>query len=302
MPTSRANFGIATVHNKIYVIGGSQEGTPLSTNEEYDPATNRWTTKTPMPTARGQTSASVLNNKIYVTGGIEYAYPGNVQKSSKIEVYDPATDTWEMKPDMPFSVADHTSAGIDDKIYVIDVESLWIYDSKSETWTIGATPPKDQTNSGVGIITDSIGRKLIINLGGGSGFSINGINQLYHPQSDSWLSGAPMPTHRKNLAVAVVDNYVYAIGGHVKSGSHSVYEYFKPTDTVERYTPLLDYSTLPSPTPTSTPTSTPVTPTPSIDPTPIRFQDPTTIILGTIAILVIVGIFAYFKKYKKNKI
>lgn len=41
------------------------------------------------------------------------------------------------------------------------------------------------------------------------------------------------------------------------------------------------------------------TPTPSIDPTPIRFSDPTTIITGTIIILVIIGIFAYFKKYRK---
>jgi hypothetical protein len=40
-------------------------------------------------------------------------------------------------------------------------------------------------------------------------------------------------------------------------------------------------------------------PSPSSDPIPFGFSNPTTIILGTIIILVIVGILAYFKKYRK---
>jgi hypothetical protein len=52
-------------------------------------------------------------------------------------------------------------------------------------------------------------------------------------------------------------------------------------------------------TPEPTPSPSYPTPTPTSQPPPIRFSDPTTIILGTIVILAIVGILAYFKKYKK---
>ena len=298
MPTSRAHFGIATIQNKIYVMGGLQEGSPLSVNEEYDPVTDTWTTKAPMPTARGQTSAAVSNNKIYVTGGIVYVNPGNVDSCSKMEVYDPITDAWITKSDMLHSEADHTSAGIGTKIYVIGGQELQIYDVKTDTWSQGTNSPQPQENAAVGIIIDSMGRELIINLGGGVQFSINVINQLYYPQSDTWLSGAPMPTARKNLAVVVVDNYVYAIGGHVESGSHSVYDYFKPTATVERYTSLLTYSSLPIPTPTPSldPTSTP---TSSPEPSDVEF--PILIVASIIIIAVCsIAILAYDIKTKRR--
>ena len=319
MPTSRAHFGIATIQNKIYVIGGLQEGVVLSINEEYDPTTNTWTTKASMPTARGQTSASVLNNKIYVTGGIEYAN-SVLKASNKNEVYDPFADAWTTKSELAYSVeVDHTSAGIGDKLYVIGGvqhviggSQLQIYDTKSDTWSQGSQPLKGQVNAASGVITDSLGRELIINLGGGSELSINGINQLYYPQSDTWLSGATMPTTRKNLAVAVVDNYVYAIGGSVETGSHSIYDYFKPTATVERYTPLLTYSSLPTPKPTpmSTLTPTPTSiPTPTIEPTatPTSTPEPTDVefpvfIVASIIIIAVVSIviLVYGAKTKRR--
>jgi len=52
---------------------------PVGTNEEYDPATNRWTYKTPKPTSGGGFGIAVYKNKIYCIGD-------NVN-----EVYDPVT-------------------------------------------------------------------------------------------------------------------------------------------------------------------------------------------------------------------
>jgi hypothetical protein len=42
----------------------------MATVEEYDPATNTWTTKAPMPTARESLGlAAASNGKIYAVGG-----------------------------------------------------------------------------------------------------------------------------------------------------------------------------------------------------------------------------------------
>ena len=52
MPTARSGFGVTVVNGKIYAIGGSNSGGYLRIVEEYNPATNTWTTKAIMPTAR----------------------------------------------------------------------------------------------------------------------------------------------------------------------------------------------------------------------------------------------------------
>jgi hypothetical protein len=49
MPTPRYTFGVATVTEKIYAIGGMSQNGTVGTNEEYDPETDIWTTKSSMP-------------------------------------------------------------------------------------------------------------------------------------------------------------------------------------------------------------------------------------------------------------
>ena len=46
MPTKRNSMGVAVVNGKIYVIGGVNANTcDLSTVEEYDTATDKWTVR-----------------------------------------------------------------------------------------------------------------------------------------------------------------------------------------------------------------------------------------------------------------
>ncbi|MCX5793229.1 MAG: hypothetical protein NTY45_13585, partial [Elusimicrobia bacterium] len=46
MPTARRLVAAATVGGRLYVIGGHNSGVTVNTNEEYDPVSNTWTTKT----------------------------------------------------------------------------------------------------------------------------------------------------------------------------------------------------------------------------------------------------------------
>ncbi|MBI1929803.1 hypothetical protein HYR99_36830 [Candidatus Poribacteria bacterium] len=85
MPTPRDSLSTSVVNGKIYAIGGWSKGGPLSTGEEYDPATNQWIKKTDMPTARGGLSTSVVNGKIYAIGGfVSFVDP----PLSTVEEYD----------------------------------------------------------------------------------------------------------------------------------------------------------------------------------------------------------------------
>ena len=55
-----------------------------------------------------------MNGKIYAIGGS--VQPGWLRPD--VEVYDPPTDTWERKADMPDARAEFTTSAVDGKIYV----------------------------------------------------------------------------------------------------------------------------------------------------------------------------------------
>jgi N-acetylneuraminic acid mutarotase len=83
------------------VVAGCPKDTdePGTTVEEYDPATNQWTTMAPMPTGREGLAVGVVNNKIYAIGGV--GRDCNPNPCTVVEEYDPATDQWNIKAPMP---------------------------------------------------------------------------------------------------------------------------------------------------------------------------------------------------------
>jgi len=68
MPTPRLWCSTCTLNGKIYAIGGSAEGPPLSTIEEFNPVSNEWTQKPNMQMAKASMAACVVDEKIYVIG------------------------------------------------------------------------------------------------------------------------------------------------------------------------------------------------------------------------------------------
>jgi len=95
IPTQRYVPAAGIINNKVYLIGGFNQGwVTLSEVEEYDIDLDRWTTKTEMPSTRGNFGSQVpaVNGKIYVIGGQSV---GGDNPLSTNEVYTP--DTIESK-------------------------------------------------------------------------------------------------------------------------------------------------------------------------------------------------------------
>jgi RNA polymerase sigma factor (sigma-70 family) len=143
MPTARRGLSTSVVNGKIYAIGGDNKFGPcLSTVEEYDPVKDEWTKKTDMPTARFGLSTSVVNDEIYAIGGI----PVNVQAwnaLSTVEVYNPKTDTWTKKSDMPTSRTNFSTCLMSKRIYAVGgalvqpsvvTSKVEVYDPATDTW------------------------------------------------------------------------------------------------------------------------------------------------------------------------
>ncbi len=133
METLRFGLTTCVVNGKIYAIGGTPAVTApypaLATVEEYDPATDTWTTKTDMLARRAFFSASVVNGKIYAIGG---GRDLNTSGLSTVEEYDPAADRWTTKTNMPTARFLLSTSAVNDKIYAIGgAVSSW---SSSTQW------------------------------------------------------------------------------------------------------------------------------------------------------------------------
>ena len=290
VPTGRSALATVTVENKIYAIGGydnEHPGTPTAKNEVYDPATDTWANKAEMPTARGKICANAVNGQIYVMGGFEMTRPLYVEESKKNEVYDPTTNTWALKAEMPYAAVHSSSVVVGDQIYVL-TSPIQIYDTETDSWSLGSSPPKVQSGADAVTVLDTQGCELIYIIGGedpSGGLTFFDLVQIYDPQNDVWDLGEPMPTPRVALAVAVLNNQIYALGG-VTYG-----EYLGDRlSTNERYTPE---SAAFLPTPTPTPTSSPI---PEPEPFPIALIVASLTIGGVVGVGV--GLLFYFKKRK----
>src|SRR6187397_3119508 len=125
LPGKRGSAVAVEAGGKIYVIGGATtvEGSKeswtlssgaaaspqsvsqfftffgparvLTTNDVYDPATNKWESRKPMSVPRNHIFAGAVKGKIYVIGGrTGSAYIMTATNTNVVEEYDPATDKW----------------------------------------------------------------------------------------------------------------------------------------------------------------------------------------------------------------
>ena len=254
MPNPKSSFGIAVVDNKIYCIGGTTDDyTYTNLNQVYDPLTDTWETKKSMPTSRYALDANVVNGKIYMIGGSQGTPNDNFDVN---EVYDPATDTWSTRTPMPTGVDYYASAVVDNKIYImggaVGVTLNQIYDTETDTWSSGAPLPTVVDSAAAGVTAGTTVTQRIFVLGGKHGLDAVNLNQVYDPETDTWVAGPAMPTARYGLGVAVVDDSLYAIGGRegwVGFPISAANERYTPADFVPEFPswiilPLLIAATL----------------------------------------------------------
>ncbi|KAE9545636.1 hypothetical protein AGLY_001179 [Aphis glycines] len=86
---NRKDFGVGTLDNCVYAIGGRDGENRLNSVEVFDINTNKWQMVTSMFTKRSHHGVGVLNNLLYAVGG----YDGYKTLNS-VECYNPCLGTW----------------------------------------------------------------------------------------------------------------------------------------------------------------------------------------------------------------
>ena len=244
MPTVRSGFTTCVVNGKIFAIGGYVDGLgdlSLSTVEMYDPKTDTWERKADMPTARTDAATSVVDGKIYAMGGtalnrveVDVLLPNNEvirlrrwkpEDLPTVEMYDPDTDTWTPRADMP-TPRNTSSCVVDGKIYVIGgtsdkvksfrLDTVEVYDPATDTWAKGKNMNQARAGAAVSVVDGKIyvmggtGLPMILNHPGPFLSSI----EVYDPKRNHWREIGDMPTAKSGHTASVINGKIYVIGGY----------------------------------------------------------------------------------------
>jgi N-acetylneuraminic acid mutarotase len=245
VPTARALFGTSAVGGTIYVVGGTTRGRDKrAVVEAYDTVTDTWTRKADMPTPRNALSTAVVDGKVYAIGGWGYDRPEGGWESidrtktgqdfSNVEVYDPKTDTWATRADMPTPRSHMTVSALGGKIYAIGggarivagrggewLALLEVYDAATNRWARAAELPTPRN-----VLSSCVVDGRIYAMGGT--FSPEptssteellrtlrtlSVVDIYDPASGRWTKGRDLATSRGWFSTSVVNGKVYVVGG-----------------------------------------------------------------------------------------
>jgi len=200
-----------------------------------------WTKKADMPTARQSLSTSVVDGTIYAIGGVAGGGdPFNlIQVFSTVEAYDPSTDTWTKKTDMPTPRFIFSTSVVDGIIYAIGgaedttyagLSTVEAYDPSTDTWTKKTDIPTPRW-----AVSTAVVNGIIYAIGGAPDIGSTGLPtvEAYNPATDTWTTLKEMPTPRVFPTANVVDGKIYTVGG----GATTLGNAFP---TVEIYNPATD--------------------------------------------------------------
>lgn len=220
--------------------------------EAYDPATDTWSRLANLPTGFAGMASATLDNKFYIIG-IRTLRGGSHLDNlfPRLYVYDPLTNTWSRKADLPALMSYGAGFTANGLLYALwgscdqctlptpggrhTARFLFSYDPATDQWTRRADA-KYRHRGGGGAMID--GKFYAVT----GGFSRVNRLEVYDPATDTWTSRAK-PPRAGSRAVAAVDKKLYVFGG-----------VFNDRTRVDSYDPATNKWTMAAPLP-STPIS-----------------------------------------------
>lgn len=238
MTEARASFTVATLQDKLYVIGGYRRGRKLNSMECYDPVQNAWLSLKPMSKCQGDMRAAVLDGFIYVAGGSSEG----LLTCSFVERYSPITECWQVVSSMHRQRRRFALAVLDSQIYAVggfddnrgDLKHVEYYSAGTNSWT--EVKPMQCCRYDFGAVALS---GYLYAVGGANGRrgSLNTVER-FDPKTDEWSMVAPLKHCRGGVSVAVQYGKIFAMNG--------MNEYMSIVDSTESYNEVQDKWSSPS--------------------------------------------------------
>jgi len=220
-------FGMAeTVYEgKVYLIGGSQDGSVSGKVWVYDAVTDQWDSRAEKPTPVIAADAALVGEKIYVPGGLSAA--GEALKI--LEIYDPRSDSWESGATIPSETGGYALTSYEGRLFLFGgwngkefSPSVYAYDPIEDVWMVLPKMKEGRAWACAAVL----GSKIYL-IGGENENGILSDTLAYYPDrledvDTSWEMRADLPVGRKSAAVTSLAGSLYLAGGIDANNSLSV--------------------------------------------------------------------------------
>jgi N-acetylneuraminic acid mutarotase len=225
MPIALGEVAGGIINGVLYLVGNSSSATLA-----FDLATETWLSNLAVrPFVGDHHAAEVINGKLYLFGGLGGGSEG------KVQIYNPATNSWSPGANVPFATGSASTALIGGQVYLAGgivgsstVTTAAVYNPQTNSWSLIAPMPLGRNHTAAG--TD--GSKLYVFGGRGPGSGDDNVVaigfddvEVYDPQTDMWACsctpGSPLPpAPQKRGGMGKAPFYggeFYVIGGETTS-------------------------------------------------------------------------------------
>ena len=240
IPTPRYSHALGVANNSlgqpvIYAFGGTEDSPtwnfPTSSVQAYNAATNTWADMARMPVGLFEANGvGLIGGKLYIPGGKSNGGDGT-EYAPYLLVYDPRSNTWSQKADLPRLVARGITGVIDGKLYVLTGECsdcarrithrLYRYDPATNVWDTSLPwCPQAHMDGAGGVING----KFYVAGGVGRDGALTKQLHIYDPATNKWTAGASMPTARASGDGAVLNGKLFVLGGYDRIRTVEAYD------------------------------------------------------------------------------
>jgi N-acetylneuraminic acid mutarotase len=178
-----------------------------------------WEQRAGLLVANSEFALAEANGKIYVMGG----YPASRVTSRAVQVYDIASDSWQLGPQLPQPNNHGMAAAVNGKVYLLGgqstddqqgataVDQVYELDPAKGAWVEKARMPTARSG-GVAVAHDG---KIYV-AGGrvprGNDFAV------YDPAADRWEVLPNLPSQRNHITGAAINGRIHIVGGRLGNG------------------------------------------------------------------------------------
>ena len=181
-------------------------------------AEGEWGFRARLLQAFSELAVAEANGKLYLMGG----YPSSRETTRTVQIYDIASNRWELGPPLPVPNNHGMAASVNGRIYLIGgqtsdisdvgyVDTVYELDPATGAWTAKAPMPTARS-AGVAVVLD--GRIYVA--GGrpprGHDFAV------YDPATNAWETLPDLPTQRNHITGAAIAGRIHVVGGRLGPG------------------------------------------------------------------------------------
>lgn len=187
-PFPSGSASSALIGGLVYYAGGIIGSVTTDQAAVYDPMADTWTPIAPMPVGMNHAAHATDGDRFFVIGGRD---GGNTVSNGfdYLQIYDPASDSWESSTDVGSALAPLPQArgGTGQGVFF-----------DGELYVLGG-----ETQTGAGATADDVYDRV----------------DVYDPALNSWREASPIPTARHGIWPLVHGGRLYLPGGGVQKGN-----------------------------------------------------------------------------------